>query len=498
MAVKQWSLDCLWSWLGAAILVVSLLPAGLYVTHMFSVFAERNLVGRAEALAATLARQIIEILLVQDAIALHESLEKAIAADEQIRYAAVEDNHGNIVVHTFAEGFPAALRALWATPERVVRYSAGDDRLIDVSSPILGGQLGKLHVGISRAQAYAASNRALLLVGTAFLGGILIIVVGIQVISTSVSRPLGRLEMLVSRYPAAASGDAGTPWWNNGGLEVGGTREVQSLAKQFRHMVQKLDSLEQERLATQKSLICAERLATLGELASGLAHEIRNPLDGVQECIRCLQADPEKSEQAARYYPMMQQGLQRISRTIQEMLIFARSGQSVSPKRCHMSVVFDQLKLLVIPHMERREIDIRWHTEQNLICFCDPDALAQIGLNLMLNAIDAMNGQSSPRVEVWTWCDSRWLYLSIEDNGPGVPPDMRDQIFDAFFSTKPPGKGTGLGLTVSRQLIRAMGGELSLSDEPSSLGGARFVITVPKCVDEGTCHGADKDQHSHC
>ena len=481
MALKQWSLDRVWAWLGAAAVLVSFLPGGLYVTHLLSDSAERELVGRAQALVTTLAGQIIEMLLVEDTISLQDALQKAVASDEQVRYAAIEDSRGDVIAHTFTGGYPSSLIALWRqSPGPSVRYSAGSERMIDVSLPLFEGQLGRLHVGVSRTQAYEASNRALLLIGVAFLGGISIVVLGVQVICGAVSRPLGRLEMLVSQYPVACG--------ENGKLAVGGTREVESLAGRFGEMIQRLKILEQERIATQKSMIYAERLAALGELASGLAHEIRNPLDGVQECVRYLQADPDKSEQATRYYPMMQQGLQRISMTIQEMLTFAKSGKDVSPAPCHTSEVFNELTLLVAPRTQNRQIEIQWQTAQDLVCLCDHHALVESGLNLILNAIDAVEDRPNPEIKVCAWCDSRWVHVSVEDNGPGVPPHLRDQIFAVFFSTKPPGKGTGLGLAVSRQLMQAVGGELTLSDEPGSLGGAKFLIKLPKFTKQGICH----------
>ncbi len=80
---------------------------------------------------------------------------------------------------------------------------------------------------------------------------------------------------------------------------------------------------------------------------------------------------------------------------------------------------------------------------------------------------------------------SFWVYLYVEDSGPGIPDELRERIFDAFFTSKPMGRGTGLGLSVSRQLIRAVGGELELVQERSDLGGAKFLIRLPKIDNSG-------------
>jgi two-component system NtrC family sensor kinase len=119
---------------------------------------------------------------------------------------------------------------------------------------------------------------------------------------------------------------------------------------------------------------------------------------------------------------------------------------------------------------------------------CDRHGLLQAGLNLVLNSIDAVEEAGiSGLVHVRSYCDDRWVFVSVEDNGPGVPDNLRERIFDPFMSTKPVGKGTGLGLSVSRQLIRSGGGELSLMDESGSLGGALFVIRLPKPSLERVC-----------
>ncbi len=121
-----------------------------------------------------------------------------------------------------------------------------------------------------------------------------------------------------------------------------------------------------------------------------------------------------------------------------------------------------------------------WQSTGGGICLCNRNGLSQAVLNLVLNAAEAAEGGPDPEVAIEATCDSQWVYLSVEDSGPGVPDEVRDRIFEPFFTTKPVGKGTGLGLSVSRQLIRAAGGEVELAPGLSRLGGARFVIRMPR------------------
>ena len=198
------------------------------------------------------------------------------------------------------------------------------------------------------------------------------------------------------------------------------------------------------------------------------------------ECLRYLEADPANRERAVKYYPMLKDGLQRIAKVMREMLTFACSGQNVSLETCSVAEMLEAVELLVQADMKKRHVDFVWESSGNCRCLCDRGGLEQAGLNLVLNAAEAAEQGEACSVRIEANCNSRWVHMSVEDSGSGVPGELSHRIFDPFFTTKPFGKGTGLGLSVSRELIRAAGGELELSPTPSLLGGAKFVIRLPK------------------
>jgi len=309
------------------------------------------------------------------------------------------------------------------------------------------------------------------------------------VVAKRIALPLHVLEQQISRFPDEAP--------ENQPEEVSGTREVDALARGFAGMKRRLSLLERERAATQHRMIHAERLASLGQLAAGLAHEIHNPLDGMQECVRYLQADPQRSDRAAKYYPMLHSGLERIAQTMRGMLTFARSGQDSSMEPCNVQDMMKSLALLVDAQFGERRVHFTWSEEGCGVCQCARQPMTQALLNLVLNAAQAVEGSPAPEVSVCTHCDTEWVYFFVDDNGQGVPSELRTDIFKPFFSTKPIGKGTGLGLSVSRDLVRAMGGDLFLDPAPSPLGGARFVIQLPKVTDTENRDGRRKDENSH-
>ena len=482
MALNRWSLDRLTAWIGTMAVLTLFVPMGLYLIHNISSSTEQYLSQRGKSLVKTLAGQIIEPVLLEDRLALHSALHKAASTDSEVRYLCIENEDGDIIAGTLEEGYPPALLDLWrAHPGEVILFQTKDEPLMDVSTPLLEGQLGVLHVGLSRNRATWAADRLFWLMGVALVGTLSVVLVGARIIMISVSKPLRQLEAAVSRFPQESIGA--------GELEVSGTREVESLARGFADMVHRLESLERDRSATQERLIHTERLAALGQLAAGLAHEVHNPLDGMQECVRYLEKDPDKSARAAKYYHLLSDGLQRIARVMRGMLAFAGSGQKVSIDRCRIVDVVNTSELLVQANIRDRSVDLRCQIPENYVCMCDPHGLEQVLLNLVLNAAEAAQDSTEPQVLIEATCDSQWVYVFVEDSGSGVPEQLRARIFEPFFTTKPFNKGTGLGLSVSQQLIRAVGGELQLSPEPGSLGGARFFIRLPKAATPSESYG---------
>lgn len=473
MALSRLSLDRVIVWIGVTALAVLFVPAGVFLSRNAFLSAEDRLLERGRGLAATVKRQVVELLLVGERLAVYEVLCKAAQEDADVRYLCVADATGAVVVHTFSDGYPLGLAEFWQrSGGEATRFRGGGEPLIDIPVPILGGRVGAVHVGLSRAGAVAAGDAMLWQMGAALAAATAVVLAGSRLIATMVSRPLRQLEAEVSRLPQAAA--------SRNLLRLSGTSEVVSLAKGVMDMAARLQSLEHERGLTQQKMVQAERLAALGEVAAGLAHEIHNPLDGMLECVRYLDADPEKSSRAAKYYPMLRDGLERIARVMRQMLTFARSGQQVSVEPRSVVEMLEKLASLVTPRLQGRNVRLAWDCTGNCQCLCVPHDFVQAGLNLILNAAEAVEEVADPRIRVEAACDSQWVHVVVEDNGPGVPEGLQGRIFDPFFTTKPVGKGTGLGLSVSRQLLRAAGGDVQLSPGPSPLGGARFVIRLPK------------------
>ena len=235
----------------------------------------------------------------------------------------------------------------------------------------------------------------------------------------------------------------------------------------------------------QEDLVFAEKMATVGRLAAGVAHEVGNPLASVLGFVEVLEGDPVGLHDDL--LPRIRSELDRIHRIIRDLLNFARPASSADSidlrdelaKVDVGETVADSIKLVSVqPRFAELRFDVELREDLPAAC-CHQDRLHQVLLNLFVNAGEAMQGRGTVRVEEGDPGDAgkEALVLKVSDDGPGVDPRARSNIFEPFFTTKDVGEGTGLGLAVSARLAERMGGSLELQrDHP---GGACFHLRLP-------------------
>ena len=433
---------------------------------------EEGLETSGTTLAAAMAREIAGPLLTGDRFGAFQLLRKPVESDGRILYAVVVAPEGVVTVHTFTGGVPVGLAELLAEASATVVFRTKEDSVLDVSVPVMDGTLGRLHVGLSRAEVVQERHRLLGLSSVAYAASLCIVLAVAQLVAARVARPLRSLQEFARRVP---HGDAVMAM-----LSQDATPEVESLANSLREMADELERLEREREATQRRMIGAQRLAAFGEIVAGLAHEINNPLDGVLECVRYIEAAPDDRRRRAKYLPMVREGVTRIEGVMRKLLAFVRHPSPAPAEPFFVTDVVRDTADLLEGSLAMRGVTLRVSLNGNYECVGDRQAAAQAFLNLLLNAADAAGGRPEARIHVQCDCDDDWVRVCVDDSGPGVTGEARDRIFDPFYTTKESGSGTGLGLTVSRQLMRGAGGEVRLEEAPSSLGGARFTLLLPK------------------
>ena len=237
------------------------------------------------------------------------------------------------------------------------------------------------------------------------------------------------------------------------------------------------DTTEERRLTEQ--LMRQEKLAAVGQLVSGVAHELNNPLASVLAFTQLLlTGDSPLAPDQGQALETIQQEAKRAARIVGNLLTFARQHQPERTITDLNRVVTDTLELRLYG-LRLQEVDVEVELDQDLpLTWADPFQLQQVVLNLLVNAEQALATWTGPkRLFLRTSRRKKLLFIEVTDTGPGIPTENRSRIFNPFFTTKPVGEGTGLGLSISDGIIREHNGAIRVSSQPGK--GARFVIELP-------------------
>src|SRR5436190_1296655 len=232
-----------------------------------------------------------------------------------------------------------------------------------------------------------------------------------------------------------------------------------------------------DELRAQRELIAREKLATVGEIASGVAHEVNNPLAAIRmeaELLGRSTTDQEASTAAATIV----REVDRAARIVRSLLRLARRAD-VTPVRIQLNELIRDVAEIRQRVLRVDNIEVRTRMDQAAEAVLGlGQELQQVVINLMTNAEHAVRGRPNAVIELATQARHDWVRLTVEDSGPGVPAAVRSRIFDPFFTTKSPDEGSGLGLSICQRVVAEVGGRIWLEDS-ETLGGAKFVVELP-------------------
>jgi two-component system NtrC family sensor kinase len=226
----------------------------------------------------------------------------------------------------------------------------------------------------------------------------------------------------------------------------------------------------------EQQLVQAERLAAMGQMIDGFAHELNNPLTAIMGGIDLL--DSSGTEKEKKHLKLLKEQSRRAVEVVQNLLFFSRPPTR-GTTRLNISELMQRTLLLHQYSLRVNNISVDYLPEPSLPLFeGDANQLMQVFLNLMINAeqaIRTVRDRGSIRVRLGRTEDTLWI--SFQDDGPGVPEDMLGNIFDPFYSTKRPGGGTGMGLSVAMGIVKGYGGRIEFQSAPG--GGAVFTVFLP-------------------
>lgn len=373
-----------------------------------------------------------------------------------------------------AKDMVAAFGVLEGDSAKVVRATVDDTPSLVVTAPITATDWVLVSVLPLRvALAPLARLRDTAVMGAGALV-VVIVVVGLFA-ARSVTTPLHELAAAARHLGKEGSR---TP------VSQRGTDEVGQLVAAFNRMAQDLEDSRRniERLHAQE-MARAQQLATVGQLASGVAHEIRNPVTAVLGALDLALRRLPREDSSRPLLEEAQQQLRRIEATTAQLLRYARPPE-LREVVVDANLLIDRATRVVEGQAKNAGVKLR--TEPAAVPVpvnVDPELMVQVLVNLILNGIDVMG--SGDQLTVWVSRHAPEVWIGVRDAGPGVPPEKRAEIFRPFYTTKH--QGTGLGLSISQQIVTRHGGTLRVEDTPG--GGATFVVALPFAEEKGAGHG---------
>jgi signal transduction histidine kinase len=248
----------------------------------------------------------------------------------------------------------------------------------------------------------------------------------------------------------------------------------EALEKYSERLEEMVEARTQELRDAQEQLVRRERLATMGQLAGSVAHELRNPLGVISNAVYFLeQTLLDADEQTQEYLAMIGSELHKSEKIIEDLLSFSRGRLAQSAERVDIAVS-ELVNQVLVDQPAPTTIDVSVEFDNDLPqVWVDPQQIQQVLTNLVSNAYQAM--PDGGKLTISAQADGDSVVISVSDNGVGIPVENLDKLFEPLFTTKP--KGIGLGLVVSRNLVEANGGCLTV--ESTKGRGSQFIITLP-------------------
>ncbi|MDC0235037.1 HAMP domain-containing histidine kinase [Candidatus Marinimicrobia bacterium] len=327
---------------------------------------------------------------------------------------------------------------------------------------------GYLVLGFDAVQIHQEVKQVLFLIYVTSGIVILIVLFATNIIAETMTRRLNQLSVAVDRFNLVPDSKA-LPESDD---------EIGKLATNFNQFRQRLLQSRLNIEQSERNLFQAEKLASIGRLAAGVAHEINNPLTGIRHSINNILEDDPSTVDRNQYLNLIDDALKNIESVISKLLGFSRLKGDDHSDSSMNDAISTVVKLLDFS-IQSKSVDFISELDLELpSVHCNSNVLDELAMNLIMNAIDASD--VGGKILCTTSFDNNNILFCIEDWGHGIRDRDIPKIFEPFFTTKDVGRGTGLGLYVTQEIVRGLGGKIHLSKIPHP--GAKFKIKLPATI----------------
>lgn len=397
--------------------------------------------------------------------------------DSDLVYIAILNEEGRVVSHNDITEYgkvyddPITQKALVAEATIIQRIPGGEHAALDFGVPLSIGKKrwGTLKFGISlekvEHEVVATVRKIVLFTIFLLLLGLTIIVL----LSRRFLRPITELANTMER----AGVDSLTLK-----VPVTGHDELALLGERFNRMMERIAQANEELRKTHEKLVQSEKLASIGILASGVAHEINNPLGGLFNCLQMLKQKGDDPEFRQKYLELIREGLDRIENTVNKLLWMSRKTEH-SPVDVNVRNSVESVYSFMEYKMKKGNVGFANEVPSELRIKFDVHDFQQMALNFFINAIHAMRDGGTLRITGAR--QNGAVVIKVSDTGCGIAPEHVGKVFDPFFTTKPAGEGTGLGLWLTYEIVTNYRGEISVQSEIGK--GSTFTVTLPQRED---------------
>ncbi|MCP2518844.1 ATP-binding protein [Candidatus Aminicenantes bacterium AC-335-A11] len=462
------------------LLIISLVSLILFIIEkreVNTIFEESK--NKGFLIAKNIADLNLKPFLFWDKKGIKENIEKQI--DNKLLYIIFYDKENKPFVATDStKNFKGIYKSSYLkgniTPEHRyfnslnLKKNGKTIRVLEVEIPIFAGdsksKWGSVKIGLSLEEMYMEIRRTRLILLLLGGGGIIIGIISAIILAQRITNPI---KKLVEGTIKISKGDFTYK------INITSGDEIADLAEKFNEMTSKLLKSKKEIEEANKKLIQAEKLASIGRISTGIAHEIRNPLTSVKLNIQKVLNDANIKDDEREHLGIALEGINQIDKIVKDILDFARVTRLNLDEFSLPSIIEESIKL-ISNELKGKKITIEKSFESNLpTIIVDADKLRQVFTNLLMNSIEAIERKG--KIKIIAGAKNRkFVKIIISDTGCGIPSEILPEIFEPFFTTK--SSGTGLGLANAKKIIEQHKGSIQVFSERGK--GTTFEIIIPR------------------